>query len=92
MRGAFEPSVGRRTGVPRRVMLVDDVLTTGATAAACADALVRAGVDTVVVLSRRPARSPVGAVSILGRALNRVCGCPGIFPGSRRQPRAKRPT
>ena len=38
-------------------------------------------------------RSPVSrGVAILGWALNRVCGCPGIFPGSRRQPRAKRPT
>lgn len=29
---------------------------------------------------------------ILDRALVRVCGCPGIIPGSRCQPRAKRPT
>ena len=43
--------------------------------------------------SRRRARSlRSGAVPILERALVRVCGCPGIFPGSRRQPRAKRPT
>ena len=30
--------------------------------------------------------------SFLGWALVRVCGCPGILPGSRGQPRAKRPT
>ncbi len=31
-------------------------------------------------------------VPILGRAHVRVCGCPGNLPGSRCQPRAKRPT
>ncbi len=54
--------------------------------AACAPAC------TTSCCSRRRARSRIGGVSILERALNRVCGCPGIFPGSRRQPRAKRPT
>jgi predicted amidophosphoribosyltransferase len=89
MQGAFA-AVGRS---PARILLVDDVLTTGATAGACAEALLDAGADAVGVLTA------ARAVSVPAAHLYSASGSrPGLWlpgerlPGSRGQPRAKRPT
>ena len=48
MAGVFAVPEGRRRQVEgRRILLIDDVLTTGATAEACARALLKAGATAV---------------------------------------------
>jgi ComF family protein len=82
--------------VPAAVLLVDDVLTTGTTAASCATALKDGGARRVVVLTAaRSLRGPVPArcFDIIAPGSRLGLWLPGgSSSGSRCQPQAKRPT
>jgi predicted amidophosphoribosyltransferase len=82
MRGAFEPLA--HPSVPARVLLVDDVLTTGATAAACAEALTTSGVRDVALLTAARAFAGKGPGEHAGehRGYTRSGSQPGLWlPG-----------
>jgi predicted amidophosphoribosyltransferase len=52
MRGAFQVPDGHKSAIAgRNILLIDDVLTTGATVDACARTLKRAGAAKVFVLA-----------------------------------------
>lgn len=79
------PSFDAIGPVPARVLLVDDVVTTGATVAAAARALRAAGAEQVHVLAA--ARTPPRRAGIHSGMAGR-----GSVVESRGQPQAKRPT
>jgi ComF family protein len=64
-RRALRDAFAATSDPPGRVILVDDVLTTGATAAACAEVLARSGAEFVSVLTA--ARSLGGPVPVRNR-------------------------
>ena len=64
VRGNFRADAGRVSG--RRVLLIDDVVTTGSTAAACAQALVDAGAEWVAFAALAAPRSSTALPAVPG--------------------------
>ena len=83
VQGAFR--VGRAVAEIRRkaVLLVDDVMTSGATAAECARTLLEAGADAVAVATLARAVPPRGAVRSLRSGAAGATGSRKIAPAAR---------
>ena len=64
MRGNFRADAGRVSG--QRVLLIDDVVTTGSTAAACAQALADAGAESVAFAALAAPRSNTALPAVPG--------------------------
>lgn len=70
--GLFQADADRVSG--RRVLLIDDVVTTGATAAACVQALTAAGAESVAFVALAAPRSDITLPALPGIPFDREAG------------------